>query len=406
MLFKLTRRFAPLLIGLVAATACFGAGSAFELQDPLTNPGFVHFYNNEFDDAILCFNQDVKAHPADPEAYNHLAQAILYREMMRDGALESQLISSTNAFLRRSKMQISPETKASFSNSLDRSIELSQASLEKDPNDIRALHALGVAHGLRANYSFLVEKAWMDALHEAMAARKFNERILEIDPKFVDAQLILGVDKYVVGSLPFHMRALGFVAGFHGDKPGGIRKLEDVAQNGTINRYDAEILLAAIYRRERCPEKALALLKDVAARFPRNYLLRFEQVEMYSDLGDKRSALQVLAEIENLRVAGAPGYQHLPAEKIKYLRANLLFWYGDLDPALADLQQVTDKATQLDLGTAVMAWLRLGQVYDLQGNHERAIEAYRETMKTAPQSAAATEAKSYLSNPYRRKRTG
>ncbi len=400
-------RLLPALVLLfVAASLCLASPAAFESQDPLANPGFMHFYNNEFDEAIACFEQEVQAHPVDPESYNHLAQGILYREMLRDGALESQLITSTNAFLRRAKMHVTPETKASFTNSIDRSIQLSQALLKRDPKDIRALHALGVAHGLRANYSFLVEKAWMDALHEAMAARKFNEQILEIDPKFVDAQLILGVDKYVVGSLPFHMRALGFVAGFHGDKQGGIRKLEDVAQNGTINRYDAEILLAAIYRRERCPEKALPLLKDVAARFPRNYLLRFEQVEMYSDLGDKRSALQVLADIEELRLTGAPGYRHLPPEKIKYLRANLLFWYGDLDPALADLKQVTHKATELDLGTAVMAWLRLGQVYDLEGDHERAVEAYRESMKTAPQSAAATEAKSYLSNPYRRKRIG
>jgi tetratricopeptide (TPR) repeat protein len=127
-------------------------------------------------------------------------------------------------------------------------------------------------------------------------------------------------------------------------------------------------------------------------------------VEMYGDLGDKKSALKVLAEIEDLRRNGAPGYRNLSSEKIKYLRANLLFWYGDLDPALADLKQVTQNAAVLDLGTAVMAWLRLGQVYDLKGNHKQAVEAYRETMKTAPESAAATEAKSYMSNPYRRKR--
>jgi tetratricopeptide (TPR) repeat protein len=266
------------------------------------------------------------------------------------------------------------------------------------------LYTLGVAHGLRANYAFLVEKAWVDSLREAMAARKFTEQILDINPNFIDAQLILGLDDYIVGCLPFHMRALGFVAGFRGDKDGGIRKLEEVARAGILNRYDAEIVLAVIYRRERNPKKAIPLLKDLAARFPRNYLLRFEQVEMYSDLGDKNSALRVLGEIEDLRRNGAPGYRNLTPEKIRYLRANLLFWYGDLDAALADLKQVTQRAAVLDVGTAVMAWLRLGQVYDLKGNHKQAVEAYRETMKTAPESAAATEAKSYMSNPYRRKR--
>jgi tetratricopeptide (TPR) repeat protein len=391
-------------LAFIAAIVCSASPSGVNLQDPLTNPGFVHFYNNEFDAAIADFEAGVKARPNDPESYNHLAQAILYREMLRNGALESQLVSGTNPFLRRPKMSISTQDKARFAHCVDQSLKLRQALLEKDPQNIHALYALGVAHGLRANYSFLVEKAWVDSLREAMAAKKFNEQILDINPNFVDAQLILGLDDYVVGNLPFHMRALGFVAGFRGDKDGGIRKLEEVAKAGILNRYDAEIVLAAIYRRERSPEKAIPLLKDLAARFPRNYLLRFEQVEMYSDLGDKNSALQVLGQIEDLRRNGAPGYRNLPSEKIKYLRANLLFWYGDLDPALADLKQVTQNAVALDLGTAVMAWLRLGQVYDLKGNHKQAMEAYRETMKTAPDSAAATEAKSYMSNPYRRKR--
>ncbi len=126
---------------------------------------------------------------------------------------------------------------------------------------------------------------------------------------------------------------------------------------------------------------------------------------MYSDLGDKKAALQVLAEIDNLRRSGAPGYANLAPEKIHYLKGNLLFWYGDLDPALADLKQATKKADELDLSTAVLAWLRLGQVYDLQGDHRQAIGAYRETMKTAPKSEAAEEAKGYIANPYRRKKS-
>jgi tetratricopeptide (TPR) repeat protein len=163
-------------------------------------------------------------------------------------------------------------------------------------------------------------------------------------------------------------------------------------------------LLAAIYRREHQPQRAVPLLQDVATRFPGNYLFRFEMVQMYSDMGAKASALSVLADIERLRREGAPGYKDLPAEKIAYLKGNLLFWYGDLGPALADLKQVTQSADELDLNTAVMAWLRLGQVYDLQGKHQYAVDAYRQTEKVAPDSAAATEAKGYIGNPYRRKR--
>lgn len=393
------------LVSVLMVCSGFGSTPAVKLEDPLANPGFVHFYNLEFDDAITYFEKEVKDHPRDPEAYNHLAQSILYREMLRNGALETQLVSGTNPFLRRPKMAISTQDKNRFIDCVNRSVKLTETSLDKHPQDIRSLYALGVAHGLRATYSFLVQKAWIDSLREATAARKADQQILEIDPNFIDARLILGLDEYVMGCLPFHLRAVGFLAGFHGDKEGGIQELEQVRISGILNRYDAEVLLAAIYRRERLPQKAIPLLQDAAAKFPRNYLLHFEQVEMYSDLGDKTSALRVLAQLEDLRAHGAPGYRNLPPEKIKYLKGNLLFWYGDLDPALANLKQVTRKADQLDLGTAVLAWLRVGQIYDLKGNHAQAVAAYRETMKTAPESEAATEAKSYISNPYRRKRT-
>jgi tetratricopeptide (TPR) repeat protein len=369
-----------------------------------TDPGWIHFYNNEFDDALIYFEQQLKEHPQEPEKYNHVAQAILYREMLRNGALESQLVSGNNPFLRRAKMEISAEDKQRFEECLEQSVKLSEAALKQNPRDIHALEALGVAHVLRSNFQFLVEKAWMDALHEATAARKANEQILAVDPSNVDAHLVLGLNAYVVGSLPFYMRMLGFLGGFHGDKQGGLRQMELVAAQGERDRYDAEVVLAAIYRRERMPQKALPLLQDMAAKFPRNYLYRYELVQMYSDTGDKASALRVLGEIEDLRHKQAPGYANLPLEKIRYMKGNLLFWYGDLAPALEDLKQVTLKANELDLNTAVLAWLRVGQIQDLLGRRTEAIEAYRETVKTAPKSEAAAEAKGYMSNPYRRRK--
>ena len=371
--------------------------------DAPVSPGYARFFNNEFDQALEVFERDLKAHPEDPQMFNHVAQGILYREMLRSGALESQLVSGNNPFLRRPKMEISDKDKQRFEYCFNQAIAISDAKLSKNPNDVEALAALSVAHGVRSNYLFLVEKSWVDSLREATAARKANERIRELDPKDVDAKLVYGLNEYVVGSLPFYMRALGFLGGFHGDRTDGIRELEVVAKQGLRNRYDAQVLLAAIYRRERDPKRAIPLLKELAGRFPRNHLFRLEEVQMYSDAGDKQAALQVLADVENLRKSGAAGYANLNPEKLLYFHGNLLFWYNDLPGALADLRQVTQKAGDLDLNTAVLAWLRLGQVQDLQGHHAEALPAYREAIKVAPKSEAAAEAKGYMESPYHRK---
>src|SRR6185312_16770254 len=172
----------------------------------------------------------------DPFAYNAIAQTVLFREMFRDGALESELVTGTNPFLRRPKMQISPENKQRFNSAINRAVELSRARLQKNPDDIGALYSLVVAHGLRANYLFLVEKAWLDSLHEATEARKANDKILALAPDFVDAHLASGMSEYIVGCLPMYMRILGKIRGFHGDKAYGIKQLEWGAHSGTHDR--------------------------------------------------------------------------------------------------------------------------------------------------------------------------
>ncbi len=374
-----------------------------KLQDPLDNPGFVAFFNNEYDKAIAYFSREITAHPNDPDQYNHLAQSILYQEMYRNGSLESQLVSGNNAFLRRQKMTVTPETRRRFDDCLTKSLSLTGAQLQRNPRDVQALYQQASAHAMRATYFFLVEKAWMESLKEASAARKGSEAALAADPNFVDAHLILGVYSYVVGSLPFYMRAMGAVGGFHGDKVGGIEQLKLVATKGVLDRYDAQVVLAVLYRRDHNARLAIPLLQNLATLFPRNTLFRFEQVQMYSDLGDKKSALDVLNTIDRLQRSGAPGYAQVSPDKIRFVAGNLHFWYNDLPLALDDFKLVTQHAADVDLNTALLGWLRLGQIYDLQGKHSDAVAAYQEAMKAAPGSEGANEAKGYIANPYRRK---
>lgn len=399
----INRRRALSTLLLACPLAAAGQGS-FHPRDPLSDPGFVAFFNNDYDAAIAAFTVQVKQSPDDAGAQNHLAQAVLYRELFRNGALESQLVSGNNPFLKSEKVKIAGGDKSRLMAALDRAGAISAARIAANGSDVRAHYEAGVTHGLRANYFFLVEKAWTESLREATYARKAQERVLELDPKFVDANLILGIYQYVVGSLPLYLRLLGFIGGFHGDRDEGIRKLELVAREGVLNRYDAQVVLAVLYRREEKPRKAIPLLEQLASQFPRNNLFRFEQVQMYSDLGDKTSAMRVLTAIEDKRKSGAPGYSSIPAAKVQYVWGNLNFWYGDIPAAENNLRAATAGAKQLDLGMSLLAWLRLGQVMDLQGRHGESSRAYQSCIALAPESEVASEAKGYLDKPYKRKK--
>ena len=371
-------------------------------QEAQFSKGFDHFYNLEYDEAIAEFLNRIERDPDNPERYNHLAQAILYRAMYRGGALESELVTGNNSFLRRPQLRPGVEDQKRFEDAIQRAMQLAQTRIGNNEKDLRASYSLGVSHGIRANYNFLVRKAWMDALRDATAARKLHNRVSELDPSMVDARLVQGAHDYVVGSLPWHIKMIGFLAGFRGDRERGIRTLEMVAQKGVQNRVEASILLAAIYRRERRPGQAIPLLEDLVRRFPRNHLLRFEMVQMYGDLGRKDEALAVLRHMEELKGKGAPGYRELPSEKIHYSKGNILFWYNDLESAVDNLKKATSRAESLGTGTGGLAWMRLGQTYDLKGQRSLAVDAYKQAIQFAPESDAAKEARRYLSSPYRR----
>ncbi|MDQ6707499.1 MAG: DUF3808 domain-containing protein [Acidobacteriota bacterium] len=390
-------RTALFLLGILFAAGVFGAG-----QDPDTVRGVNHYLNLEYDQAIADYQKASAANPDAAGPHNHIAQALLYREMFRNGALESQLVSGNNSFLRRPKMNPPPEVEKQFDIEIQKAMSLANAQLEKNPNDTSALYDLGVAYALKSNYDFLVRKAWKDALSEATAARKLHNKVTGIDPSNYDARLVQGVHDYVVGSLPWTFKALGFLVGFRGDKDLGIRTLEEVSKKASHNAVDAQILLCALYRREGHPKKALPLLADLVRRYPRNYLLRFEQAQMYGAIGDQDDALSTIATIAELKKAKSPGYANIPWEKIYYEEGNVEFWYKDLGRALDSMRKVTASPKNLDLNTGVLAYLRQGQIYDLTNRHDRAVEAYKQAIAFAPQAEAAKEAKRYIEAPYKR----
>lgn len=371
-------------------------------QPALVERGFDHFYNLEFDEAIANFELAIEGQPAVPDLYNHMAQSILYREMLKAGALESELVSGGNAFLRREKMNPTAEDQKRFDAAIAKAMLLAQEELQSKPDDTAALYAMGISYGLRANYNFLVRKAWLDSLRDATQGRKLHNRITDLEPSYVDARLVQGVHDYIVGSLPWHYKLMGFLVGFRGDRDEGVRTLEQVAARGNRTRDDAAVLLAVVYRRERKFGPAIALLERLIPKYPRNYLLRLELAQMHSDNGDGVAALKAIAEVEKLKKAATPGFARLPVEKILYYRATVEFWYRDYPAAIANFQKVIARAEELDLNTGVTAWMRLGQAHDLRGERELALRCYRSAVEYAPSSGAAKECQGYLRRPFKR----
>jgi tetratricopeptide (TPR) repeat protein len=386
------------VVGLLSALTLFAQQNPWAPYDS----AFNHFYNLEYNQAIAELEKGLAGDPNSVALHNYMAQCIQFREMFKVGALESELVSGANSFLRRPKIDTTPEIEKRFFEEIQKAMSLAEARLKTDPKDTKALYALGVTYGLRGSWYFLVRKAWTDALHDATTARKLHNKVTELDPSNYDARLVQGAHDYIVGSLPMFYKMLGFLVGFRGDREKGIRTLHEVAQKGKANSVDAEVFLCAIYRREEKWKAAAPLLEDLIRRFPRNYLLRFEQAQMYSSTGQKDKAIECIQKVAELKKTGAPGFADLAPEKIYYQIGNIQFWYRDYDQAVDNLKKATAGGSTLDLNTGTLAWMRLGQVYDLTNRRDLAMEAYRRAIAFAPQAEAAKESRRYLSTPYRR----
>jgi tetratricopeptide (TPR) repeat protein len=312
------------LVSLALIPRLFAGTGQLPAESVLDDPAFDHFYNLEYDQALTGFVADAAKAPQSADIQNHIAQTVLYRAMFRGGMLQSQMLTSENSFLKMPKLQMSAADRQQFEDAVQHAMELAQARLANNPNDPAALYALGVSYGLRGNYDFAVRKAYLDALHDIGCARKFHNRVTRIDPALVDAQLIQGVYEYVLGNLSMGWKMLGFMGGFQGNRARGIAMLNRVASQGTSNRIDATIILAAIYRREHRFTDAICVLKPLVELVPRNYLLRLELAEMYADVPDHDAALDVLDRVEQLRRAQAPGYGTLSTELLRRVRERIV----------------------------------------------------------------------------------
>ena len=123
-------------------------------QQNLIDQGFSHFYNLEYDEAIAVFDKAIAQNPSNPDLHNHMAQTLIFREMFRDGALESELVSGNNSFLRRANelgltavVQGAEDKRAAFEQMLrEQGIEAGQVcSVGDDLPDVPLLRRSGLA---------------------------------------------------------------------------------------------------------------------------------------------------------------------------------------------------------------------------------------------------------------------
>lgn len=366
-------------------------------DDAPTREGFEHFYNSEYDAAIGDFERAEKAHPDDPFAVNHLLQAVLLRELDREGALNAQLYMGTE-FLHAKRMAIAPETRQRIEELSKRALSLSEKRLKANPKDTDALYARGVTRALGATDAGLVEKAWFSALRSALGAAHDHQSVLELSPGYTDAKLVVGVYNYVVASLPLYAKITAFLFTITGSKTRGIEDSRQAANGGGEASIDAKTALSLFLAREQQYPEAVAIMGELYRAYPRNFRFGLWEADLLRASDRLPEAVAAYRKLIALGQQGIFPRGHLG--QAAYALGQALRSQTDYRAA-AEAFESAEQMSQGDEEQAAKAKLSAGKMYDLLQERELAVTKYREVIGTDGDSPEAKEARRLLKQPYR-----
>jgi tetratricopeptide (TPR) repeat protein len=366
--------------------------------DPQVRQAFAHFYTLDYDGALTRFEKIQAQHPEDALAVDYVLDTVIFRELYRLDLLDTTFYAH-DGFLNGKHAVVSDPAVAQRVNSLyDKAIQLSEKVLDKNGNDVDALFARGWARSLNAVYIGMVDRGFVSALHVALQARGDNEKVLRLDPRYVDAKLIVGFHQYVTGSLPFGLKLVAGVAGITGSKAKGIQDLREAGEHGVITSVEARTALGLFLRREAKYDQAITVMRSLTDEYPRNYLFRLELANLTKDAGQGKAAITEYQKV--LDQARKPGF--FPSARLE------LAWFGLADTlqgqteykeaAAAYNEASNQPAISVDLKSRCD--LNSGKMYDLLHERDMAMRQYQQVLREDSDSAQAESARKYLKIPF------
>jgi len=381
--------------------------SATEKTAPVvTNEAMVEFdrlridgndavYSLEYKTAREIFNRMTKLAPDHPAGYVYLANNLWLETLNASRRLTTSVYTGGSFYAQEaSEDKADQKREREFNDFIKQAIAAATARLVKDPKDVEAMYYHASALGLRAAYSTSVKRSFRRAIGDANESVKIQRQVVKLDPEYIDSYLSIGLYEFVIDSLPLGWKILARLAGLKGSKKKGIEHLEMVTQRGKYAADDARVVLIGLYSKQNQPEKAVELITQLAARYPRNYLFGIERAGMLYRMGKADEGARVFSDL-------------LKDERISQLATDVVrFQWGEA------LAEKSDHAGAIEQYSAVKRWpksepqlvslahLHTGEALDALGKREQALAEYQAVLKRENVFGSHKQASLYLKKAY------
>ncbi|HMJ25032.1 MAG TPA: hypothetical protein VK475_04365 [Pyrinomonadaceae bacterium] len=377
--------------------------------------GSEALFNLDYETARKSFKEMAVAFPKYPAGPQFLADSLWIETLYQTRRLQSSLYGDDDTFYSTSDDKADPATVEKFRDLTRQARQLAEARLKQYPRDVEALYFLGAIEGLKASFEEAVERRHFAALKDGSDAVDRHREVIKLDPTYHDAEITIGLYDFTVGSLPLPVKLFAGIAGFRGSKKRGLATLERVTKEGHWIRDEARTLLIVLYAREKRFAEAAAYAKELAAKYPRNYLYRLEAADaLVSQAALERAENKsTTTTAENEAFATFDSLLKDKAVRDTAARAFDLihFKYGEAlmtaglyDRAAKEFLAAAE-VPGAQQGLATMAHLYAARALDLAGKRNDAMSQYRAVLARPNVYDAHDQAQSGLKEAFKKKLT-
>jgi len=388
-----------LTIALAAAAALAADIHAHPLHDdPTVLEAYQHFYELDYPACIAGFEKVQAAHPGDPEATTMLLEARVFEELYRQDVLDTTFYANDGFLTGKHPTPEDPAIRDRIFALEDQVEREAAARLSVNARDVDALYARGWARSLRAAYMAMVERSFSACFHMALQAHSDEAKVLQIDPAYIDAKLVVGTYQYVIGALPWGFKLIFGFAGITGSKGKGMEMLHDDFARGPMTSVEAGTVIALFLRREAKYKEAIVVVRSLKAKYPHDFLFHLEEANLRKDAGEGMAAVAAYQEL--LNNARQPGY--FPSSHME------LAWFG-LGEALAGQRHFAEAAQAYEQA----AWtpgsgaelkrrslVAAGKAHDLNGDRALAVQDYQWAIANGSDTTQGEIARRLIKSPY------
>ena len=391
---------AAALVGLFTAPA--GAqGLRDEEYKAAIAEGIGYIYRLEHDQAIQFFaelGEKLPHHPGPPLAG---AATVWLRELFSRQELDLDQFISPGYFTRPSPREMPTADRQAFQVGVAKSRELAEQYLAEHPENKDARYYLGACEGALGAFTFTIDRSYLSALRHGKRAYQYQQALVEEDPEFWDAYMTVGTYEYVLGNIPWYLKWIASIAGYHGSEKRGFEYLVAAAEKGVFVANDARVLLMVLYVREGYYGYALRVAEELHRRYPENFLLHLNQAQILERMGERERAIDVYLSVLRLAEEGRKNYQKVPLVTFRYNVGVRLMELGAGERAL-DLFLAATRDPGMPEREEALSHLRAGEILDLLGRRQEAISQYEEVQGLSEFEDSHGTARKYLKSSYHR----